>query len=87
MFCQYQQLAKKQKAKSLGNAQRWHHPLFLAGLATYLVRYLEPKLYRVAFTRVDAVQEHLLLHAVLLQRSNISARLRSKLQCVGLPRN
>lgn len=75
---------RKQQNKVLGSAclgdsQRWHHPMFLVGLAAKLVGHLEPNFHRVALSNINSVDEHLLLDPVLLLGCNVSARLRPKL--------
>lgn len=56
----------------LGDPQGWHHALFLASLGSKLVRHLEPNFHRVALARVNGVQGHILMHTVLLLRSDVS---------------
>lgn len=60
----------------LVHPQRRHHALFLASLGSHFVGYLEPKFDCVALTGVDAVQNQVLLHTVLLLRRDVSAGLR-----------
>lgn len=71
----------KQQRKAMGgmalvrldDAQRWHHTLFFTGLATELVRHLEPNFYRVSLPYINSIHQHLLLHAILLLWCDVSA--------------
>jgi hypothetical protein len=60
-------------ANFLSDPQGWHHALFLAGLASELVGHLEPNFHRVSLAQVNAVQGHVLMHTVLLLRSDVPA--------------
>lgn len=81
---QRRELSRDILVDPLGDPERWHHPLLLVRLGSHFVRYLEPNFHRVALARVNAVQGHLLPHAILLLRSDVSAGLRPELQRVGL---
>lgn len=75
-------LVANPEAKPLRDPQRWYHALFLAGLGSKLVGDLVPNFHGVALTRVNAVQGHILMHTILLLRSDLSAGLRTELQSV-----
>jgi hypothetical protein len=53
--------------------------LLLASLGTKPIGNLEANFDRVALSIVDAIQDHLLLYAILLLRSDFSAGLRAEL--------
>lgn len=79
-------LNRKKRNGGLVNPQRGDHALLLASFGSESVGNLKPNFHRVAFTGVNAIQEHVLLHSILLLGRNLSARLWAKLQCVGLGR-